>query len=192
MTVQSTYHLTSEQLQDELRLIEAAQTNPERFAPLYNKYYKQIFNYIYQRMESKDTAFDVTSTVFLKALSGIETYRFKGVPFSSWLYRIAHNEVMQSFRTQKGKRVINADIGDLRDICEENEEAFMEDYIPLLKQVISSLPEDELLLVEMRYFEKRPFKEIADILDITETNAKVRMHRILEKLKKQFTKFKPE
>jgi RNA polymerase sigma-70 factor, ECF subfamily len=192
MTVQSTYHLTSDQLQDELRLIEAAKTNPERFAPLYNKYYKQIFNYIYQRMESKDTAFDVTSTVFLKALSGIESYRFKGVPFSSWLYRIAHNEVMQSFRLQKGKRVINADIGDLRDICEENEEVFMEDYIPFLKQVIKSLPEEELQIVEMRYFEKRPFKEIADILDITETNAKVRMHRILEKLKKQFTKIKPE
>ena len=49
-------------------IIEAAKTDPNRFAPLYNKYYKQIFNYVYQRMDSKDAAFDVTGQVFLKAL----------------------------------------------------------------------------------------------------------------------------
>jgi RNA polymerase sigma-70 factor, ECF subfamily len=192
MTVQSVYHHTTEQIQEELRLIEAAKINPERFAPLYNKYYKQIFNYVYQRMDSKDTAFDTTSTVFLKAMTNLRSYRFQGLPFSSWLYRIAHNEVMQVFRTEKGKRTVNADVGDLRHLCEEQESNFMEEYIPALKKLIGALPEDELQLVEMRYFEKRQFKEIADILNITETNAKVRMHRILEKLKKHFAKIKSE
>ncbi len=190
MTVQSSYHHTPNQLQDELQLIEAAKTDPARFAPLYNKYYKQIFNYIYQRMDCKDTAFDVTSNVFLKAISHINGYQYKGVPFSSWLYRIAHNEVMQLFRSQKNKRAVNADIGDLRNICEENEAPFFEEYIPALKKMMISLEEEELQLIEMRYFEKRPFKEIADILNITETNAKVRMHRIIEKLKKHIIKLK--
>jgi len=190
MAINPHFHHTDQQLNDELAIIEAAKSDPARFAPLYNKYYKQIFNYVYQRMDSKDAAFDVTGQVFLKALTNLEKYSFRGVPFASWLYRIAHNEVMQLFRTQKDKRAINADIGDLRFICEENQSPFFEEYIPAIKQLIQELPQDELQMIELRYFEKRPFKEIAEILEITEVNAKVRMYRIIEKLKKLLSKIK--
>ncbi|MGZ3901933.1 MAG: RNA polymerase sigma factor [Bacteroidia bacterium] len=74
MAINPHYHHTSDQLNEELIIIEAAKLNPERFAPLYNKYYKQIFNYLYQRMEDKDTAFDLTGQVFLKALTNLNTY----------------------------------------------------------------------------------------------------------------------
>jgi len=184
------YHHTGEQLNEELMIIEAAKLNPQRFAPLYDKYYKQIFNYLYQRMDDKDTAFDLTGQVFLKALTNLSNYQFKGVPFASWLYRIAHNEMMQLFRSTKDKRAINADISDLRYICEENEEPFFEEYIPAIKKLIQELKEEELQMVELRFFEKRAFKDIAEIMDITEVNAKVRMYRIIEKLKKQLSKLK--
>jgi len=184
------YHHTGEQLNEEMMIIEAAKLNPQRFAPLYDKYYKQIFNYLYQRMDDKDTAFDLTGQVFLKALTNLSNYQFKGVPFASWLYRIAHNEMMQLFRSSKEKRAINADISDLRYICEENEEPFFEEYIPAIKKLIQELKEEELQLVELRFFEKRAFKDIAEIMDITEVNAKVRMYRIIEKLKKQLSKLK--
>ena len=138
-------------------------------------------------MEDKDTAFDLTSQVFLKALTNIGRYEFKGVPFASWLYRIAHSELMQLFREQKNKRCINADIGDLRFICEEAQEFYLEEYIPLLKKVISELDPEDCQMVELRFFERRAFKEIGEIMDITENNAKVRMYRILEKLKKAIT-----
>ena len=85
---------------------------------------------------------------------------------------------------------MNADINDLKFICEENKEIFFEEYIPALKTLISQLNEKELQLVEMRYFEEPPFKEIAEILDITEINAKVRMYRIIEKLKASIRKIK--
>jgi RNA polymerase sigma-70 factor, ECF subfamily len=184
------YHHTTAQLQDEQMIIEAAKQNPERFGPLYDKYYKQIFGYVYQRMDCKDTAFDVTAQVFLKALTNINRYEYKGVPFASWLFRIAHSEVMQLFRDQKNKRAINADIGDLKHIYEEVKEPFFEEYIPYLQKLIKQLPEEDLQMIEMRFFEQRPFKEIAEILNITENNAKVRMYRILERLKKTITNFK--
>ena len=76
------YHHTADMLQTEQHLIEAAKQNPEHFGPLYDKYYKQIFGYIYQRMDCKDSAFDLTSQVFLKALTNIEKYEYKGVPLS--------------------------------------------------------------------------------------------------------------
>ena len=182
------YHHTAEQLDTERLIIEAAKENPENFGPLYDKYYKQIFGYVYQRMDCKDTAFDLTAQVFLKALTNIGRYEYKGVPFASWLYRIAHSEVMQLFRNQKNAKTINADIGDLKHICEEIEEQYMEEYKGVMMKLIKELPEDELNLIEMRFFEKRPFKEIAEILKITENNAKVKMYRILERVKKKLMK----
>lgn len=182
------YHHTADMLLTEQHIIEAAKLNPENFGLLYDKYYKQIFGYVYQRMDCKETAFDLTSQVFLKALTNIQKYEYKGVPFASWLYRIAHSEVMQLFRTQKKLRTVNADVSDLRFICEEVEEEYMEQYKNVLMLVIKDLPEDDLQLVEMRFFEKRPFKEIAEILNLTETNAKVKLYRILERVKKTLTK----
>ena len=184
------YHHTTSQLHDEQLIIEAAKQNPERFGPIYDKYYKQIFGYVYQRMDCKDTAGDITSQVFLKALTNLNRYEFKGVPFASWLFRIAHSDVMQLFRDQKNKRAINADVGDLKNIYEEVQEPFFEEYLPALQQMIKQLPEDDLQMIELRFFEHRPFKEIAEILSITENNAKVRMYRILERLKKTITNYK--
>lgn len=190
MSINPHFHHTNEQLREELTIIEAAKSDPAKFAPLYNKYYKQIFNYVYQRMDSKDSAFDVTGQVFLKALTHLGKYEYKGVPFGSWLYRIAHNEVMQLFRVNKDRRAVNADIGDLKFLCEETEAPFFEEYIPVIKKLILQLNSQDLQLVEMRFFERRPFKEIAEILDITEVNAKVRMYRVIEKLKKLLSKVK--
>ena len=188
MEFSARYHHTTEMLLSEQQIIEAAKQNPEHFGPLYDKYYKQIFGYVYQRLECKDTAFDLTSQVFLKALSNIEKYEYKGVPFASWLYRIAHSEVMQLFRTNKNMRTVNADISDLKNICEEVEEEYLEQYQGIFMKVIKDLPEDDLQMIELRFFEKRPFKEIAEILDITETNAKVKLYRILDRVKKTLTK----
>jgi RNA polymerase sigma-70 factor (ECF subfamily) len=182
------YHHTAAMLQTEQQIIEAAKLDPENFGLLYDKYYKQIFGYVYQRMDCKDTAFDVTSQVFLKALSNLNKYEYKGVPFASWLYRIAHSEIMQLFRARKNLRTVNADLGDLKNICEEVEQEYREDYKNALIIVIKDLPENDLQLIELRFFEKRNFKEIAEILSLTETNAKVKLYRILDKVKRSLLK----
>jgi len=188
MSFTSKYHASAEQISSEFMQIEAAKRDVTHFGPIYNKYYKQIFGYIYQRMEDKEVAFDVTSQVFLKALTNLHKYEFKGVPFASWLYRIAHSEVMQVFRDKKSQRTVNADVADIKHLCEEMQENYYEDFIPALGKIMKDLPEDELQLIEMRFFEKRPFKEIAEIMMMTENNTKVKLYRILERLKKVLTK----
>lgn len=188
MSFTSKYHASAEQISSEFMQIEAAKRDATNFGPIYSKYYKQIFGYIYQRMEDKDVAFDVTSQVFLKALTNLHKYEFKGVPFASWLYRIAHSEVMQVFRDKKSSRTVNADVADIKHLCEEIQESYYEDFMPALGRIIKDLPEDELQLIEMRFFEKRPFKEIAEIMMMTENNTKVKLYRILERLKKVLTK----
>lgn len=188
MSINPLYHHTEEKLQQELQLVKAAQSDPKRFAPLYDKYHEQIFRYIYQRMDDKELAFDVCSQVFLKALNNIERYEYRGVPFSSWLYRIAKSEVYQSFREKKAKRTVNVETVQLEGFIEDWEEDTTEENRAILLNIIGKLKEEEVQLIEMRYFEKRSYREIGEILDLTENNAKVKTHRVLNKMKKTYKK----
>jgi RNA polymerase sigma-70 factor (ECF subfamily) len=187
MSTNPIYHHTEDKLLKELKWIKYAQKDPRGFEPLYSKYYEQILRYIYQRIDDKDTAYDITSQVFLKALNNIHKYEYRGVPFASWLYRIAKSELYQSFRYKKARRTVNVDTTHLANVMEEIEEPVGgEIERKILLQLIGQLKEDEVQMVEMRFFEKRSFKEIGEILEITENNAKVKSHRIVQKMKKLF------
>ncbi len=186
MQTQSRYHKTKDQLLEENSYVEASKKNPAKFEYLYNKYHEQIFRYVYQRMDDKNLAFDVTSQVFMKALTNIHKYEFRGVPFASWLYRIAKSEVYQSYKENKSKRTVNIETTHVHDIMDELDEEENETLKRKLITLIGKLPEKDLQLIEMRYFEKRSYKEIGEIMDMTENNAKVRAYRILRKLQKQF------
>lgn len=188
MANESKYHATQEQILGELDQIRAAQKNPARFNVLYNKYYEPILMFIYQRVDSKDLAFEVTSQVFLKAMVNLPRYQFKGVPFSAWLYRIAMNELNETFRKDQRLRAINVDIETVDDMMDEMKEENLEEKHQKLMDALSTLPEDDLQLIEMRFFEKRAFKEIGEILNITENNSKVKVYRIIDKLKAIITK----
>src|ERR1051325_10679376 len=97
----SAYHQTTEQIISEMELIREAKQDSSKFAPLYKKYFEQIFLFVLKRVESEDTAADITSQVFLKALINLSKYREMGLPFSSWLFRIARNEVYDLFHQAK-------------------------------------------------------------------------------------------
>lgn len=164
--------------------VEAAQKNPERFNVLYDKYYKQIFLFVFRRIGSEELTADITSHVFLIALSNIKKYKSRGVPFSAWLFRIAVNGVNEYFRKSKKERTISIEEAEIDQILQEphlnmhnNEDE------KLLLKALSHLNAYDIQFIEMRFFEKRPFAEIADILDMTENNAKTKMYRLLDKLK---------
>src|ERR1041385_1203338 len=74
---------------DEERIIEEAKKDPASFKWLYETYFKRIFLFIYHKVESRNEASDLTSQVFLKAMQRLHQYQSRGLPFSSWLYRIA-------------------------------------------------------------------------------------------------------
>ena len=186
MTVNPMFHQTTQRLEEELSWILRAQKNPESFGPLYKKYHEQIFRYIYQRMNDEELAFDITSQVFIKAMTNLHKYEYRGVPFASWLYRIAKSELYQSFRNKKAERTVNLESYHLTEIMEEIEEEDLEHQKSNLLLTLVKLNEKDLQLIEMRFFEKRSFKEIGEILAITENNAKVKTFRALEKLKQLF------
>lgn len=187
----SKYTVTQQAMEDEWLEVQAAQQNPAKFRVLYNRYYEPIFRFVFKRTVDEVLAADLTSQVFLKAMQKIDKYVFKGVPFSAWLFRIASNEIAQHFRKQNKSRVVALEERTAQNIEDEYEDkADLEINISLLKSVIQDLKPEEVELLELRFFEKRPFKEVADILDITENNAKVKIYRLLQKMKKRFVKQK--
>lgn len=157
--------------------------NPESFAPIYNKYYDEIFGFVYKRVADEDMTADVTSMVFYKALYKLEKFKFKGLPFSAWLYRIAINEVNQHFRKQKKEtRFISIDEVQVGSFFESLEIAVnKEERIIELLEVIKPT---ELELIELRFFEEYSYREIGQVLGLSETNAKTKTFRVLKKLKK--------
>jgi RNA polymerase sigma-70 factor, ECF subfamily len=125
----------------------------------------------------------MTSHTFLKAMENLKNYSYKGLPFSSWLFRIATNIVIQHFRDNPAQRIISIDDENLDELVFYCETESSEENFVNLSNALSYLDEQEILLVEWKYFEKRSHREIAEILNISENNAKVKLHRVIQKLK---------
>ena len=177
------YHLNKEQIDREQDQIRAAKKDVSKFDVLYKKYFEQIFLFILKRVESEEIAADITSKVFLKALTNLQKYKEMGLPFSSWLFRIARNEIYDLYHKNKIEMVISIEQKGIGRMATEIGEEEKQDYSNL-HLALEYLEEDEMELIELRFFEKRAFKEIGEILEITENNAKVKTYRVLDKLKK--------
>lgn len=168
----------------ESELIVLAKENPKAFAPLYEKYYLMIFNFVFKRIQREAATADVVSTVFLKALLNLSKYEDRGYPLSSWLYRIAINECNQYFRTQAKNIEINIDTQQLAALAQKMGREGDNNKIKIVIEAMNMLTFEQSTLIELRFFEGRRFKEIGEILGCTEDNAKVKVYRVIKKLKK--------
>jgi RNA polymerase sigma-70 factor (ECF subfamily) len=165
-------------------LILNAKNNPEKFDLLYRQYHDQIFRYVYRNMGDKEMAFDVTSQVFFKALTHLEKYEFKGVPFSAWLFRIAKSELYQSFRDKKNLSTVDISNYQLIESQEDTDHEENEFIRKKLIRCLAKLRMNDLVLIELRFFENKSFREIGNRLGITENNAKVKTFRAIDRLKR--------
>ena len=183
--VSSVYHKSKDEIKLEISQIKKAQDDPREFAPIYNRYYNEIFIYISRRIDDYDMVADLTSKTFTNCLGSLHKFKYMGVPFSAWLYRIAINEVRQFFRYKKNfPRTICLTETDFTEISQETvDESAYENAYEIVPKLLSQLNENELQCIELRFFEKKSFKEIGFMLGLSEVNAKVRTYRILKKLK---------
>ena len=144
-------------MEDDLHIeekqIEEAKKNPQGFEPLYKKYYERILRFVYKRMENLDDTREITSCVFVKALTNIGKYAHRGHPFSSWLHRIALNEIAQFYRDANKMRIISIDTPGISRLAGETEKN--RDLNPVLAKAMQHLNDDEVLLLELRFFEDK-------------------------------------
>jgi RNA polymerase sigma-70 factor (ECF subfamily) len=165
-------------------MVREAVKDPARFQILYDKYFTVIFNFIFRKIDDEEITADLTSQTFLKALGNLKKYKYKGVPFSAWLYRIAANEVNRHYRNSKRKVVYSFDESEFENLIEQNAEYEEDLDIGYITRQMQSMCELDIEVLELRFFESKSFAEVAFILDITEANAKMRTYRAVEKLKK--------
>lgn len=169
-------------------LIEQAKKDPAAFKPLYEQYFKVIFLFVLRRVGDRMLCADITSQVFFKALQNIGRYEIRSHSLSSWLYRIAINEVNEYYRRRGKLRMVTID-GDVEEVfssflIQTDSEEGDEIKLAALAHALQTINQTELTLIELRFFEGRPFAEISQILDKSEVYVKVKTYRTLEKLKK--------
>ncbi len=182
----STYHKTKEEVSKELVQIKKAQEDPKYFASLYIRYHDELFLFINKRVDNLDITADLTSRVFLQCLKNLKKFKYQGVPFSSWLYRIAINEVNQFFRKEsKFTRSVSLDDNHINTLIHEIDysQTLIDSHV-LVSVLLEQLTEHEIQFIELRFFENRSFKDMGYLLGLTEVNAKIKTYRILKKLKK--------
>ena len=176
-------------LAGEAVLIEQAKTDPEAFGLLYERYVDKIYNYVYYRTGNHHDAEDLTARVFYQALNHISRYVQRGAPFSSWLYRIAHNLVVNWHRDQSRRRVISLDqlarLGRQADDSPFQQVARGERRDALLN-AIQHLPADRQELLILKFVERLPNAQIGKIMGRSEGAIKSLYHRTLVALRKEF------
>ena len=178
--------MSDEEIKHEFEILQRAKKDTRAFGELYEKYFDRIFNYIFRQTDDEDLTADLCSQTFLLALKNLDKYEFRGVPFSAWLYRIASNEVNKHYRKQKNDKVFSLEEIRVRELFEMANENWNEELIRQLIQYLKQLPTEMLEVLELRFFEDKDFREIAYILDITESGAKMRTYRALDRLRKNF------
>jgi len=174
----------------ESEIIALAKTDRRHFGVLYDRYFEQIFRFVFKRLGGdEDTAGDLSQQTFIKAMANMHKYEDRGFPFSSWLYRIAQNEVSMYFRQQKKQSSVPIDENRIQEVAMEAEifrsHMSMEDQEKLV-ELLNGLEESQLDLIELRFFQEMSFKEIAEIYSVSEATAKMRTYRILERINKQW------
>ena len=169
-------------------LVQRAKKNPTFFAPLYEKYFDQIFIFIFKKTRNEELTGDLTSQVFLKALLNINKYEDRGYPFSSWLYMIASNEVNLHYRKIKKINEIEIQEKDVVHLLDEFKSMNTIEHQEKLIDAMNKLSEKDTEIIDLRYFEKKSFREIGEILQISHGAAKIKLYRSVEKLKTLFNK----
>jgi RNA polymerase sigma-70 factor (ECF subfamily) len=182
-------------LSEEEELVKRAQKDPDAFAKLYDQYYPRIFGYVLRRSANLEAAQDITSETFLKALGKLWQFQWRNVSFSSWLYKIATNEINQYFRKAEYKKSVSLEELQERgfellsphdpesELIEAQEKLKQHQDFLEIQGRITRLPAKYQEVIALRFFEKKQINEIAEVLGKREGTIKSLLHRAVEKLR---------
>jgi RNA polymerase sigma-70 factor (ECF subfamily) len=181
MTVSNLTTQSQDQLLERARAYDLA-----ALAEVYDQYESKIFSYVYHRVGNAAVAQDLTSQVFLRVLEAIQNERAWRSSFSGWLYRIAHNLVIDHYRRQG--RATQVDLDDLPSLVAKTEDperaaerALMMDG---LRSAINRLTEEQAQVVSLRFLEGLSIAETADAMDKTEGAIKALQYRAVMSLRR--------
>jgi RNA polymerase sigma-70 factor (ECF subfamily) len=180
-------NLSELEYKEEEVLALASQGDRDAFGRLYEHYVERIFNYVYYRTGNSHDAEDLTARVFQRAMNHIVNYTDRGVPFSAWLYRIAHNLVANWHRDRSRKQEIPLDdlpILPMKGDHPERNLVRSQEEESLLRMIRKLPPERQNLLI-LKFVENMSNAEIGKIMGRSEGAVKSLYHRTLLALRDQ-------
>ena len=173
-----------DQLEEQNLIVDCAAGDLGKFGALYDLYTEKIYRYIYFRVRHRETAQDIVSQTFFKALEGIRSFDAAKGSFSSWLYGIARNSMIDFWRAQK----VHFNIDDLWALGgDENLEydAQVREKIEKVKEHLAKLDSGQREIIMMKIWDGLSHKEIAQILGKSEGSVKMTYSRAMGKLRKE-------
>ncbi|MFA5355148.1 MAG: RNA polymerase sigma factor [Candidatus Paceibacterota bacterium] len=154
----------------------------EDFGGVYDKYVRRIYNFIYYKTHHKETAEDLTSQTFAKALNKLSDFDGERGSFSSWLYAIARNNVIDFYRTRKSNINVE-DVWDLADDTDIERDIEAAQKLQKVRKYLKALKPEQREVVLLRVWGDYSYREIAEIMGKTENNCKVLFSRTMKKLR---------
>ncbi len=161
----------------EQALVEAAKKDPSGFAALYEAHFERIYAFVVRRVRDRSIAEDLTAEVFRHALAAIGGFEWRGVPFASWLYRIAANEIADYVSRAARER------GSIAAGEPTHDEIGGSEHRATLFRLVDTLPPDQRRVIVMRFAEERSIRDIAEDLGRSEGAVKQLQWRALQTLR---------
>lgn len=165
-------------------LLRAKQRDSTAWTSIYKEFSIRIYRYVFLKVQNRQLAEDISEMVFLRALEAIDKYEMRGLPFSSWLFRIAHNLIIDHLRKNKGDRELALE--DVSLPSGEDPAALVEKGIALeqVKSAMKQLTKTQQEVVEMRFAAELNIAEIAKIMGKSEGAIKALQHSAIQSLRK--------
>ena len=171
-------------------VLQATKHDQAAFVQLYDRFVDKIFKYIYYRVGNQTDAEDLTSQVFMKAWQAIGRYEWTERPFAAWLYRIAHNLIVDHFRTRR-EAIPLEDAADLEERGASLHE-ILEEHLTAeaLRRALHRLTPDQEQVIILRLLEGYSTTEVAAIMGKQEGAVRTLQHRALAALRLVFRQAK--
>ena len=179
---------TQEASQTEVtKLIErASEGDFEAFGELYGIYLDRIYRYVFYQLREKMVAEDLAEEIFLKAWRAIGSYKGKGQAFSSWLYRIAHNHVIDELRSRRKQMVsLETEIEIATEVAEPQQEMERGLAEQGMLRLISCLPQKQKQVIILKFVEGLDNREIGQITGKSQGAIRISQMRALTALRQR-------
>jgi RNA polymerase sigma-70 factor, ECF subfamily len=168
-------------------LVAAARADATQFVALYERYFTRVHRYVRVRIADRAACEDVTSDVFLTALSKLDAFRGSG-SFAAWLFRIAQNAVRDHQRIRPVTPFAEEALGGLVDLDPgPDEQALRGERLQLLRSLVAELSGEQQELLALRYGAGLRAGEIGELLGKTPVAVRVALHRVLNDLRRRYT-----
>ena len=169
---------------DLTRLVDRAKGgDSQAFGALYDRFQPEILRYLTHRTRDPEAAEDLTQQVFLKAWQAIPRFEQRGVPFKAWLYRMAHNQMVDHFRTRKP----TTELGDfdLPDEADQESALLTGEMNEALQRALARLSEDHRQVLTLRFLMEKSAREIGEVMGRKEVTVRGLQMRALQALRRE-------